>query len=70
MIYDNSEFTWITPQTYAAQFKEARMKLCISKKELAKRIGACTKQITKWESGKCYPRPIMYARLKDALHMD
>jgi ribosome-binding protein aMBF1 (putative translation factor) len=68
--YSNEDFVWITPRTYADQYKAARMKLGLKKKALAKRIGACTKQITKWESGKCYPRPIMYARLKDALHMD
>ena len=67
--YTESDFTWITPMTYATKFKNARMKLGISKRELAKRIGACTKQITKWETGKCYPSVEHANRLKKTLHM-
>ena len=67
--YKDEDFIWITPETYASQYKAARMKLGIKKKVLAKRIGVCTKQITKWETGKCSPSMKYYDIYKDALHI-
>ena len=65
--YSNEDFVWITPRTYADQYKAARMKLGLKKKALAKRIGASVKQITKWEAGKCSPSTKHYDAYRKAL---
>lgn len=53
--YRAEDFTWITPDSIAQNYRESRKRAGLTQAELAKRIGVTPNQVSRWENAQARP---------------
>ena len=65
--YHEEDFTWLTPERIAQNYKEARIRSGLTQRKLAEKIGVKPNQVSRWENAKARPTVENFKKIVEVL---